>query len=97
MDDETDTSAIEARFPGWHIWKSDTGRWWAARATTLPAAKSNAGCAQYLQSDSPDGLRDQITADNALSGRLTPAEPPDQNERNQHEYGTTPQADACTP
>jgi hypothetical protein len=82
MDDEADASAIEAGFPGWHIWKSDTGRWWAARKTTLPARKSSAGCAQYLESDSPEGLRNLIAADDALGGRLAPVEQPDEQGRN---------------
>ncbi len=70
MDDEAGAAEIEAEFEGWHVWKSDTGRWWAARKASLTAGKSSAGCAQYLEADSPEGLRDQIAADEALSARL---------------------------
>jgi hypothetical protein len=70
MDDEAGAAEIEAEFDGWHVWKSDTGRWWAARKMTLTAAESSAGCAQYLEADSPGELRDQIIADEALSARL---------------------------
>jgi hypothetical protein len=70
MDDEARAAEIEAEFEGWHVWKSDTGRWWAALKATLTAGKSSAGCAQYLEADSPEGLRDQIAADEALSARL---------------------------
>jgi hypothetical protein len=67
MDEEAGAAEIEAEFEGWHVWKSDTGRWWAARKVTLTAGESSAGCAQYLEADSPGELRDQIIADEALS------------------------------
>ena len=25
----------EAEFPGWHIWRSNAGRWWATRTGTI--------------------------------------------------------------
>lgn len=70
MDDDTRTAEIEAEFEGWHVWLSDTGRWWAARKTSLTAAESSAGCVQYLQADSPEELREQIIAEETLSARL---------------------------
>lgn len=27
---------LEAEFPGWHIWRSDAGRWWATRTGVVP-------------------------------------------------------------
>lgn len=75
MDDEALIAGIEADFPGWHIWKSDTGRWWAARKATLTAGQSSAGCAQYLETDSPTELRVHIAADEALSVPLTSTPP----------------------
>jgi hypothetical protein len=70
MDDEAGAAGMETEFAGWHIWKSDTGRWWAARKATLTAGQSGAGCAQYLEADSPTGLRGHIAADEALSAPL---------------------------
>ena len=26
---------LEAEFPGWHIWRSNAGRWWATRTGTV--------------------------------------------------------------
>jgi hypothetical protein len=70
MGDEADAAEIAAACEGWHVWESDTGRWWAARKATLTAAESSAGCAQYLQADTARELGDQIAADEALSARL---------------------------
>jgi hypothetical protein len=74
MDDEAGAAEIEAEFEDWHVWMSDTGRWWAARKATLTAAESSSGCAQYLESDSPGGLRDQIAAEETLSTRMASPE-----------------------
>ena len=63
MDDETSAAEIEAAFEAWHIWKSDTGQWWAARKATLTTAESSAGCTQYLQADAPAELRDLLAAE----------------------------------
>jgi hypothetical protein len=70
MNDDARTGDSEGEFAGWHVWESNTGRWWAARKATLTAAQSSAGCAQYLEADSPGELRDQIAAEEALSTRL---------------------------
>jgi hypothetical protein len=39
---DTAETALGAEFPGWHVWRSDRGRWWAVRVgghggTTLDA------------------------------------------------------------
>jgi hypothetical protein len=69
MNDAADAAGIEAEFENWHVWVSDTGRWWAARKATLTAAESSTGCAQYMESDSPGDLREQIAAEETLSAR----------------------------
>ena len=28
---DVDEPALGAEFPGWHVWRSDRGRWWAVR------------------------------------------------------------------
>lgn len=70
MNEDASAADFEVAFEGWHVWESDTGRWWAARKATLTAGESSAGCAQYLEADSPGELRDQIAAQDALSIRL---------------------------
>jgi len=74
MNDEAGAAGIEAEFEDWHVWMSDTGRWWAARKATLTALESSTGCAQYLESDSPRDLRDQIAAEESLSARVVSPE-----------------------
>jgi hypothetical protein len=66
MSDEHQTTtataeAIEADFGGrWGIWLSDTGRWWAARTSTLTSAQLNTGCVPFVQADNPAGLTERI-------------------------------------
>jgi hypothetical protein len=66
MSDEHQTTtatadAIEAEFGGrWGIWLSDTGRWWAARTSTLTSAQLNTGCVPFVQAGSPAGLTERI-------------------------------------
>lgn len=40
---------IERLFPGWGVWVSDTGRWWAARLVNLSAAELRAGGRPFLR------------------------------------------------
>jgi hypothetical protein len=59
--------AIEADFGGrWGVWLSDTGRWWAARTSTLTSAQLNAGCVPFLQADNPDELTERIREQDRL-------------------------------
>jgi hypothetical protein len=40
--------------PGWRLWVSSTGRWWALRQTALTAAQVAAGCEPLIYvTDSP--------------------------------------------
>ena len=60
--------AIEAEFSGrWGVWLSDTGRWWAARTSTLTSDQANAGCVPFIEADSPDELTEQIRQQDRLS------------------------------
>ncbi len=60
--------AIEADFGGrWGVWLSDTGRWWAARTSTLTSGQLNAGCVPFIQADNPDELTERIRDQDRLS------------------------------
>ena len=50
-------SEVEADFPGWHVWTSAEGRWWATR--TGRDAQWAHGCPVPMTSDADDeaGLR----------------------------------------
>jgi hypothetical protein len=60
--------AIEAEFGGrWGVWLSDTGRWWAARTSTLTSDQANAGCVPFIEADSPGELTEHIRQQDHLS------------------------------
>ena len=53
----------EATFPGWHIWRSNTGRWWATRTGTV-LRRENLGTGRVMTVDADDEgtLQDQLAA-----------------------------------
>lgn len=61
------TEALRARYPGWQVWQSDRGYWWATRRRTknLPATVS----LTVGDVDSPDELAGLIEADEAELAR----------------------------
>ncbi|MEU8342283.1 hypothetical protein SAMN05443665_1023125 [Actinomadura meyerae] len=50
-------AAIEGEFPGWQVWRSDAGRWYATRSGDLTDAELQAGCAMTVAADDAEGLR----------------------------------------
>jgi hypothetical protein len=54
---------LEAEFPGWHIWRSSAGRWWATR-TGLVLRREDLGTGRVMTLDADDepDLRSQLTA-----------------------------------
>ncbi|ROO83261.1 hypothetical protein EDD29_0756 [Actinocorallia herbida] len=65
MGDFADLKAlIEAAHPGWQVWRSDAGRWYATRTGDLSDAQLQAGLAMTLASDDEPGLR-ALLADQA--------------------------------
>ncbi len=44
-------AALSQEFPGWTLWVSGTGRWWASRRDALSAAEQAAGCVPFLHAD----------------------------------------------
>ncbi|TDD63697.1 hypothetical protein E1293_42605 [Actinomadura darangshiensis] len=50
-------AAIEGEYPGWQVWRSDAGRWYATRSGDLTDAQLQAGCAMTVAADDPEGLR----------------------------------------
>jgi hypothetical protein len=60
--------AIESEFGDrWGVWLSDTGRWWAARTSTLTSDQANAGCVPFIEADSQDELTERIRQQDHLS------------------------------
>jgi hypothetical protein len=64
---------LEAAFPGWHIWRSNAGRWWATR-TGLVLHQEDLGTGRVMTLDADDerSLRDQLTSQVTLDRELEP-------------------------
>jgi hypothetical protein len=62
-------AALTVEFPGWTLWLSGTGRWWASWQAELSAAEQAAGCVPFLHADSPEALAGQLRAQEALRPR----------------------------
>jgi hypothetical protein len=58
-------TVIRDQHPGWTLWVSGTGRWWASRTVELTAADVAAGCVPFLHADDPAALAAQIRAQDA--------------------------------
>jgi hypothetical protein len=62
---------LEAEYPGWHIWRSNAGRWWATRTgSVLRREDLGTGRVMTLDSDDEQGIRDQLAAQAALDSEL---------------------------
>jgi hypothetical protein len=66
-------SQLQAQFPGWHIWRSNAGRWWATRTgAVLRRADLATGRVMTVDADDERTLREQlhgqITIDRELKG-----------------------------
>jgi hypothetical protein len=58
---------IEARFPGWHVWRSSADRWWATRTgTILHSDDLGAGRVMTIDADDPQALRAQLERQSLL-------------------------------
>ena len=54
---------LEAEFPGWHIWHSNAGRWWATRTGSV-ARRNDLGTGRVMTLDADDAaaLRELLAA-----------------------------------
>jgi hypothetical protein len=70
-DDAAIIREIESEFPGWGLWHSGTGRWWAFRtaANPLTISQLRAGCQLIVQANTPDTLRGEIRTENSAAQR----------------------------
>ncbi len=64
-------SQLETEFPGWHIWRSSAGRWWATR-TGLVLRREDLGAGRFMTVDADDenDLRDQLATQSGLDRDL---------------------------
>ena len=58
---------VEAEFPGWHIWHSNAGRWWATRTgSALRNEDLGTGRVMTVDADDEADLRDQLAGQASL-------------------------------
>jgi hypothetical protein len=74
---------LEADFPGWRLWISDTGRWWAFRTSVsaLTIDQIRAGCRLIVQADTSDALYSAIRAEIEAEVEVERKPPPAPGER----------------
>ena len=54
---------LEADFPGWHVWRSSAGRWWATRTGAGALQRCSAGdLPMTVDADDEDQMRAVLTA-----------------------------------
>jgi hypothetical protein len=54
---------LEAEFAGWHVWRSNAGRWWATRTgAVLRREDLGAGRVMTVDADDVGSLRNQLLA-----------------------------------
>lgn len=65
------TAELEAEYPGWHIWHSNAGRWWATR-TGLVLRREALGTGRVMTLDADDeaSLREQLATQAGLDRDL---------------------------
>ena len=64
-------SRVEADFPGWHIWHSNAGRWWATRTgVVLRREGLGTGRVMTVDADNETDLRQQLTIQTRLDREL---------------------------
>jgi hypothetical protein len=56
----TGLTGMRSRFPGWNIWLSDEGRWWATRNRPLPPSRWPDGYALTLTASNRAALGEEI-------------------------------------
>jgi hypothetical protein len=62
-------AAIRAAFPGWSVWRSDEGRWWATRRCPLRPSRWPEGYALTVTADDDGALRSAMNSQPGEPGR----------------------------
>jgi hypothetical protein len=64
-------AVLEAEFPGWHIWHSNAGRWWATRTGSV-SRREDLGTGRVMTVDADDegSLREQLGVQARLDREL---------------------------
>jgi hypothetical protein len=58
---------LQEQFPGWHVWPSSAGRWWATRTgAVLDREALGAGRVMTVDADDTETLRAQLVRQSRL-------------------------------
>lgn len=63
------TTTWESEHPGWRIWRSDGGCWWATRRHRVSDRQLNAGYEATVCGDDADELRRALARQHAIEDR----------------------------
>jgi hypothetical protein len=64
---EEQVTELEGTFPGWHVWRSSAGRWWATRTgTVLRREDLGAGRVMTVDADDLESLRSELANQSKL-------------------------------
>lgn len=58
--DALEGAEIRTAFPGWNVWRSDAGCWWATRLRPLPPSQWPSRYALTVTADDAHALGEQI-------------------------------------
>jgi hypothetical protein len=64
-----DLATISQDFPGWHAWRSSTGRYWATRRGNLSSPGYGSDWCMTIDADDEAGLRDVLRKQELLTGQ----------------------------
>lgn len=58
---DEELAELESAFPGWHVWRSSAGRWWATRTgAVLRRVDLGSGRVMTVDADDLSALRSQL-------------------------------------
>lgn len=62
---------LELEYPGWHIWRSNAGRWWATRTgSVLRRDDLGTGRVMTVDADDEPGLRELLVTQKGLDREI---------------------------
>lgn len=74
MDYTPDAFGVDAEFPGWRVWRSDGGTWWATRrGLALSDAQFDEGMVATVCGDNADLLYTELLRQRSAADRYAEA------------------------
>jgi len=61
-------AALALDFPGWHLWQSRSGEYWAVRREDTAAPQEPGGCCKFARGATLEELRAELSVQERLAG-----------------------------